>query len=148
MHVQRLVLSHGGEVLHRQQVLGPVLKDGSVASIGDKLVRMLRHRRIQVVLDHQHDGRGLWRAGGVFANRPSVHRIGGAKAVHVNASVAAEFVSEFRCQNLVVAGIKIAERVAQGQLFFIRAQNVLAHRGVRNRGVNSRMGGELGRNSG
>ncbi len=131
MHVQRLVLGHGGEVLHGQQVLRPVLKDGSVASVGDELVRMLRHRRIQVVLDHQHDGRSLGRAGGVVPNRPGVHRVGGAKAVHINASVAAEFVSEFRCQNLVVAGLKVAERVAQRQLFFIRAQNVLAHRGMR-----------------
>jgi len=54
VHHQRLLIGHLREVLHGEPVLSPVLKNSSVAAIGDELVRMLGNGRIEVVGDHQH----------------------------------------------------------------------------------------------
>ena len=63
VHDERLLLGHFAQVAHHEAVLGPVLEDGAIAAVRDELLRVLGDGRIQVVLDHQHDGRGL----GVFA---------------------------------------------------------------------------------
>ena len=68
VHHQRLLVGHGGEVLHHQPVLRPVLENGTVAAVDDELVRVLRHSLVQVVLDHGHDGRRLPALGRIFVN--------------------------------------------------------------------------------
>ena len=35
VHVQGLLLRHGGQVLHGEAVLGPVLEHGAIAPVGD-----------------------------------------------------------------------------------------------------------------
>ena len=148
MHVQGLVVGHRGEVLHGQQVLRPVLKDSPIAAIGNELVRVLRYGGIQIVLNHQHDGCGLLGLRRVFMNGPGLHGIGRPKAVHVNAAIKLQFLGEFRSQHLMMAGLKVAERVAQGELFFVGTQNVRAFRGMRDGGVVARMNRKLRGNPG
>ena len=96
VHDEGLLLRHCGEIFHRQTVLGPVLEDGSVAAVGDELVRMLGHSRVQIVLDHCHYGGGLFAFCRVFSDWPGVHRIVRTQAVHIDAAVFAEFPCEFR----------------------------------------------------
>ena len=59
VHDQGLFLGHLAQVLHGETVLGPVLKYPAVTTVGDEFFRMLRHCGVQVVLDHEHDGRRL-----------------------------------------------------------------------------------------
>ena len=54
VHDECLFVGHLRQVLHDKQVLCPVLEHCSVASVSDELMRMLRHGRIQIVLDHHH----------------------------------------------------------------------------------------------
>ena len=96
VHDEGLLLRHCGEIFHSQAVLGPVLEDGSVAAVGDELVRMLRHSRVQIVLDHCHYGGGLFAFCRVFSDWPGVHRIVRTQAVHIYAAVFAEFTGELR----------------------------------------------------
>ncbi len=65
-------------------------------------MRVLRHGRVQVVLDHQHDGRRLLALCGVLADRPRVHRLARAEAVHVDAPVLLQLRREFRREHGVV----------------------------------------------
>ena len=46
---ERLAVRHSGEVVEDQPELGPVGEDLSVTSVSDKLLRELRHSRVQVV---------------------------------------------------------------------------------------------------
>ncbi len=59
VHHEGLLVGHLREVSHHQAVLRPVLEDGSVASVGYQLVRVLGHARVEVVLYHGHNGRRL-----------------------------------------------------------------------------------------
>ena len=59
VHVERLNFCHRSEVLHREQILRPVLEYGAVATVRNQLVRMLCDGGVQVVLNHCHDGCGL-----------------------------------------------------------------------------------------
>ncbi len=59
VHMQGLLITHHGEVLHGEQVLCPVLKYRAIATIGDEFIRMLGNRGVKVVLDHEHDARCL-----------------------------------------------------------------------------------------
>ncbi len=62
---------------------------------------MLGHGGIQVVLDHQHDGGSLWALGRIVADGAGVHRVARHEAVHVDAAVVLQFLSEFRRQRSV-----------------------------------------------
>ena len=130
VHRECLLVGHLGQVLHRQPVLRPVLEYCSVASVDDQLVRMLRHPRIQVVLDHRHDGRGLAAPARIFIDRSGVHVVGRAEAVHVDASVVLEFLGELRRQFGVELGREISQRVLQRQHFLFGCEDVFALRGV------------------
>ena len=125
IHHQRLTVGHLREVLHRQTVLRPVLEHRAVAAVGNQFVGMLRHGLVQVVLDHQHDGRGLPALRGVFVDRPRVHLVVGTQAVHVDPAVLAQLGGELPGQHGVVPGGKVAQGVAQGQLLLGRRENVL-----------------------
>ena len=87
---------------------------------------MLRHGLVQVVLDHQHDGRGLPALRGVFVDRPRMHLVVGTQAVHVDPAVLAQLGGELPGQHGVMLGGEVAQGVAQGQLLLGRRENVLA----------------------
>ena len=125
VHDQRLLVRHGGEVLHHQPVLGPVLENGTVATVDDELVRMLGHPLVQVVLDHGHDGRRLTALGGVLVDRPGVYFVRRPVAVHVDAAVGFELLGEFRRQLCVQAFRKIAQGIFERQFLLFRLQDIL-----------------------
>ena len=141
---QGLLVGHLGQVLHGQQVLGPVLEDGAVAAVGDQLVGVLGHRRIQVVLDHQHDGRGLGRARRVLIQGAGVHPVGRPEAVHVDAAPAGQLGGEFRRQLGVQDGREVAQGVAQGQAPLGRAQQQRSGRRAADGRVVRRHGRQVG----
>ena len=89
VHHKCLFFCHGGQVLHGEQVLRPVLEDRSVAAIGDEFMRMLCYHRIQVVLYHHHDGRSLPALMGIMVQVTGIHSIGRTKPVHIDSSVSA-----------------------------------------------------------
>ena len=111
VHVQGLLHGHLAEVLHREQVLCPILKNGTVPAVSDELFRVLCHRWIQVVLDHQHDGGSLRTLRRIFANIAGFHLVIGLKTVHVNASVDFELFQEFWRQFSMPLLREIAQRV-------------------------------------
>ena len=148
VQMKGLLVGHRGEVLHGQQVLRPVLKDCTIAAVGNEFVRVLGDSRIQIVLNHQHDGCGLLGLRRVFMNGPGLHGIGRPKTVHVYAAIKPQFFGKFRSQHFVVAGLKVAQRVAQGELFFVGTQNVRAFRGMRDGGIVARMNRKLRGNPG
>ena len=135
VHHQGLLLGHLSEVMHHQPVLRPVLEDCPVAAVGDQLVRVLRHSRVQVVLDHQHDGRRLFGFARVPIDGARQHGVSGAQPVHVDASVIGQFLGEFRSKNGVLFGREVAQGIGQGQFFFTGRKDVFAARCVRNVGV-------------
>ena len=87
---------------------------------------MLGHLRIEVVLNHQHDGRSLPAAGGIFADRTRVHLVVGAQAVHIDTAVAAQLLGELLRQHGVMPGREVAQGVFQGQRLLLVRKNVLA----------------------
>jgi len=50
--MERLFIGHEGQVLHGEQVLGPVLEYSPIAPVGNEFIRMLGYSRIKVILDH------------------------------------------------------------------------------------------------
>ena len=110
IHHQGLFVRHRGQVLHGQQILGPVLEDGPVASVDYEFVGMLRHPGIQIVLYHSHYGGRLPALGRVFANGTGVHLIGRTETVHIDASVVLKFFRELTRQS----GVELRGEVAQG----------------------------------
>ena len=126
VHSQGLVFVHVGKVLHYEAVLCPVLEDGTVAAVDDELVGMLCHGRVEVVLDHQHDGRGLLAFGRIFLNRAGVHLVGRTETVHVDAAVFLQLLGKFGGQGGVELGGEVTQGVADGQLLLSLRQDVLA----------------------
>lgn len=129
---QGLVAAHVRQVLHGQQVLSPVLEHGAVAAVGDQLVRELSHLRIQVVLDHVHDGLGLITETGVLLDRASVHLVVWPEAHHVDAAVGLELLEELWGQRLVPLHGEVAQGVGQGHADLSRGQD-LGHLRTRRR---------------
>ena len=125
VHHQRLLVRHGGQILHREAVLRPVLENGPVSAVDDEFVRVLRHPLVQVVLDHGHDGRRLLCAGGVLVHRPGVYLIGGPIAVHVDASVVFELLCKLRGQLRVKGLREVPQGVFERQHLLFRLQDVL-----------------------
>ena len=130
VHHERLLVRHRGEVLHHEAVLRPVLEDGAVAAVDDEFVRMLGHARVQVVLDHRHDGRRLPALGRVLVDGPGIHLIGRAETVHVDAAVLVQLLGELLRQHGVMLGREIAQRILQRQYLFLVGQDILPLGGV------------------
>ena len=130
VHHERLLVRHRGEVLHHEAVLRPVLEDGAVAAVDDELVRVLGHARIQVVLDHRHDGRRLPGLGRILVDGPGVHLIGGTETVHIDASVLVQLLGEFLRQHGVMLGGEVAQRILQRQHLLLVGQDILPLGGV------------------
>ena len=131
VHDERLLFGHFAQVAHDEAVLGPVLEDGAIAAVRDELLRVLGDSRVQVVLDHQHDGRGLRGLGRVMVNGSRVHRVVRHEPVHVDAAVGAQFGCEFRRELRVVFSGEIPERIGQRQFLLLGRQDVLSNRGMR-----------------
>ena len=87
---------------------------------------MLRHGLVQIVLDHQHDGRSLPAAGRVFVDRPRIHLVIGAQAVHVDTAVLAQLGGELAGQQRMVFRREVTQGIAQGQLLLGRREYILA----------------------
>ena len=87
IHGQGLLVGHGGEVLHGEQVLRPILKYCAISAIGNEFVRMLCYCRIQVVLNHQHDGGSLFALVRIFFDVTGKYLIIRSQAVHVNSPI-------------------------------------------------------------
>ena len=111
VHRQGLLIGHRCKILHGQAVLGPVLEDGAVSAVDYQLVRVLGYARVQVVLDHGHNGCCLSGFCWVFVNRTGVHLIVRPVAVHVDSAVVFQFLGEFRGQLRVLAGREVAQGV-------------------------------------
>ena len=135
VHDQGLVFFHLAQILHGQTVLRPVLEHRPVAAVGDELLGVLRHGRVEVVLDHQHDRGGLAALGRVPIDGVRLHVVRRAQAVHVNASVVLELQGKFRGELRMLMRREITKRVAQRKFFFLGRQDVLAHWGVAPFGV-------------
>ena len=120
-----LLFAHFREVLHGEQVLRPILENGSVAAIGNQLFGMLGHLGVEVVLNHQHNGCCLPATGGIGLYGPCIHGVIRPKAIHVNAPVALQLFGKLRPQNPVMPGMKIAQGILNGQFFLFFAENAL-----------------------
>ena len=122
---QGLLLGHRGQILHREPILRPVLEDGPVAAVGNEFVRVLGDARIQVVLDHRHDGGCLARTAGIFIDRAGIDVVGRPETVHVDPSEVAKFPGEFGRQHFMEPLREITQGILQRKgLFFVR-ENVL-----------------------
>ncbi len=126
VHHERLLVGHLGEIFHHQTVLCPVLEDGSVAAVDDQFVRMLRNARVEVVLNHEHDGGRLTRACRIFVNRTGEHLIARTVAVHVDAAVGLQLLGKLRRQLRMQMLGEIAQCVAQGQPFLFCCEDIFA----------------------
>ena len=126
VHHQGLLIGHLRQVAHGEAILGPVLEHRAVATVGDQLVRVLGHGGIQVVLDHQHDGRRLPALRGVMVDGPRMHGVLRAQTMHVDASEVLQLLRELRRQRGVVLRVEVAQGIAQGQLLLLGRQDVLA----------------------
>ena len=87
IHHQRLFVGYLGEIFHSEQVLSPVLEYRPISTISNKLVRMLCHRFIQIILNHQHNGCCFLGTMRILINRPGVHLIFRAETMHVNTPI-------------------------------------------------------------
>ena len=130
VHHEGLRVGHFRQVAHCQPVLCPVLEDGPVAPVSYELVRMLCHTRVQIVLYHGHDGRGLAAFGGIHVNRAGIHLIVRTESVHVDSAVCLELAGEFLRKDCMVLPGKISQRIPDGEDFLFFREDVLAHRGM------------------
>ena len=126
VHHQRLLVGHLREVFHHQTVLCPVLEHGAVAAVCNQLVGMLCHCRIQVVLNHQHDGGSLTALGGILVDGAGIHLVGRTQTVHIDAAVFLQLLGKLGSQHSMVLRVEIAEGVADSQLLFRGREDVLA----------------------
>ena len=126
VHDQRLLICHLAEVFHHQSVLCPVLEHGSIAPIGDELVRVLSHSLVQIVLNHHHDGCCLAAVVRIVVDGSCLHLVAGTQAVHVDAAIAVQLVGKLGQQRCVMLGWEIAQCIAQCQTFLIVGEDVLA----------------------
>ena len=105
------------------QLTGRLLEN---AKPGALVLHCLPAHRGEVVLNHQHDGRRLPAAGGIFADRTRMHLVVGTQAVHIDTAVAAQLLGELLRQHGVVPDRKIAQGVFQGQRLLLVRKDVLA----------------------
>ena len=126
VHHERLLVRHRGKILHHKAILRPVLEDGAVAAVDDEFVRVLRHARIQVVLDHRHDGRRLPGLCRVFVDGPGIYLIRRAEPVHIDASVLLQLLGELLRQHRMVPLREVPQRILQRQHLLLVLQYILS----------------------
>ena len=126
IHDKCLLVGHLAQVFHDQPVLGPVLEDGTVATIDDQLVGVLRHTRVEVVLNHEHDGGCLTAACGILVDGAGIHLVARAVAVHIDAPIVLQLLSKLGSQLGVELFGEVTEGVAQGEPFLLGCEDVFA----------------------
>ena len=104
--------------------------NSTVATVCNKLVRMLGHGRIKVILDHKHDSSSLPAFCRVLIHGPCKHWVLRPETIHVYAAVYFQFFSKFSCQNWVVLFIEISQRIPYCQLFLGSCKYIFTHRSV------------------
>ena len=116
VHREALFVGHGGEVTHRQPILGPILEDRAVAAVGDQLVGELSDGRVKVVHDHQHDGCGLPALCRICVDRVRLHGNGSRPVtVHDDAPVMLQLLEKFTCHFIVMSFGQVPEGVFERQ---------------------------------
>ena len=120
IHHKRLLVGHLAQVFHHEPILCPVLEDGSVATVDNQLMGMLGHTRIQVVLNHQHDGCRLTTPVWIVVDGTCIHVVAGTIAVHIDAAIAFQLFSKLRKELCMQVFGEIAQSVAQSQPFLLR----------------------------
>ena len=130
IHDQCLLVGHLRKILHHQSVLCPILEDGTVAAIDYQLMGMLRHSRVEVVLNHEHDGSRLTRAVRVFINWTGLHLVLRTIPIHIYTPILPQLLGKFRCQGGMKMLWEVAQGITQRQLLLFRREDVLALGGV------------------
>ena len=128
VHHQCLLVCHLAEILHHKSILRPVLEHGTVASVGNQFVWMLRYCLIQVVLYHHHDSGSLLAFVWIFVNGTSVHIIRRTEAIHIDTSISLQLVQKLWCQGGMKLLWEVTQCVAQCQLLFFWCKNVFSLR--------------------
>ncbi len=118
--MQRLIIIHGREILHRYEILRPVLKHGTITTIGDQFMWMLRYRRVEIILDHHHDRSRLCRLKWIFTHRTCIHLVVRSEAKHIDATKLQEFSIKFRREGSMMSWMEISKRVLHRQLFSLQ----------------------------
>ena len=98
IHSKRLLVGHRSQILHRQAVLRPVLEDSTISAIYNQLVRMLRHTRVEVVLNHRHDSRSLTALSGILIDWTSIHIVARTETIHIDSAIGAELLCKLRSE--------------------------------------------------
>ena len=104
---------------------------------------VLCHGRIQVVLNHQHDAGCLLAFCGVIPNGTGLHGVGGAEAMHVNATKCLELFRKFRRKGCMVLYGKIPQGIVQSKVLFLLGQDGLPDRRMRHLRVHGSFGGKV-----
>ncbi len=99
---QSLLLAHLRQVFHGQTVLGPVLKNRPVAPVGNQLIGVLGHSRVQVIGKHQHNSSCLCRAKGEGMQTACAHFVSGLVAIHIDPAILFQFSSKLMGQDRMV----------------------------------------------
>ncbi len=126
VHDKRLFVGHLAQIFHHQAILCPVLEHGPVAAVGNQLMGMLCHTRVEVVLDHHHDGGSLGGAVRIFVDGTGIHGVCGPEPVHVDASITFQLFGKLRSQSGMKMLGEIAQRISQGQSLQFGGEDVLA----------------------
>ena len=71
-----------------------VSEDGAVAPVGDQVVGVLGHGRVEVVLDHQHHRSGRGAVGAVIGDRSNTHLVIRSETMHVDVAKLVQFSKE------------------------------------------------------
>ena len=109
-HYQSFFSGQFFQVFFNQAILHPVLTDLTGFSVGDQLVRIERHIKVQVIIDHDLKRTAFDAAAVVIIDRPSLDMPRGSKAVAVDSAPGQQFFQEFGGQQLV----PFFRNVAQG----------------------------------
>ena len=126
VHDKGLLVGHRSQVLHDKTVLGPVLENCSVSAVGNQLMGMLCNSRIEVVLNHRHDGSRLTASGWIFVNGARKHSIIRTETIHVDASVLLQLPGKFFCEDLMMLLREVSQGIFDCQDFLLVAEYILA----------------------
>ena len=113
---QRLVVPQLFQVFFDQAVLQPVLAHAACLAVGDQLIGVEGHVKIQVVVDHHLEGLALDAVALVFIDGLATQRAFRTVPVGIDAAPGLQLFQKFGGQLLVELFGHIAQGVHQGQL--------------------------------
>ena len=109
----------------------------AVATVGDELLRELRHPGVQVVEQHVDDGGRLSGPRGNLVDGNGVERKVGHEPVHVDVPELSQLGRELLSQDLVGVGGEVSESVPHGQLLLLPREAVGPEGSMSDVGVSS-----------